>query len=72
MCVNAKVKITLPKEEIKQRNYPYWAKNSIFDLFLVTGPDRGIAVQAWTNIAPICERVLFPLESGTEITLTVL
>jgi len=52
-------------------SYPYWARNSQGDLFLVTSKGRGIAVSCWNSIRDINEVMLIPLPAGTVITITI-
>ena len=69
--MNATVKITTPEPIIPVTSYPYWAKNFMGDLFLVTAHGLGIAVQYWDGVQNISPSALTPLPAGTKIELTI-
>jgi hypothetical protein len=53
-------------------SYPYWAINTHGDLFLITGPENGIAVQYWTAVQDISMTGIKPLTPGTVVTIQIL
>lgn len=59
------------KPDKKECLYPYWAKNSFDDLFLIVENNKGIAVQYWKSVEEVNERCLTELPKGSEIHIEV-